>query len=353
MQRGSLLVAVVCYALAILIFINSFSRLMLDSTILGTRRNGISGQLNTPSKARNSSLGFGAIYVLTEDPTTWRVQGLIQAAESVGLYLNVPVQQHLSTEEVESQLSGAAVRAKPAVARLTLNYLTLLEEFLNTTLETVLFVKNDVEFSIYIKTQAALFSKAIWANVPNAERPDIDTVHADDYPYGFDTWDVLWLGHYGIEFTVATEVFANTDPYALPWSQLSSNFNEYYQSLRSKFVDEGIQQQQVLRGIAPIATYAWAVTRQHAEKLLHQLRKPRSRTLTMLCILRAKIWRKDAWCPCPNSCTTTGCSVSRSLTGTRMRLRLCRICDGGAISTNTRTMFDGAHTVTRQRLGKN
>ncbi|EME43625.1 glycosyltransferase family 25 protein [Dothistroma septosporum NZE10] len=207
----------------------------------------------------NITLGFGAIYVLTEDTSTWRIQGFLAAARAANLKLYVPVQRQLPLQEIYRKLRTTKLEENIAVARLKLNYINFLEEFLHSGHGTVLFIEDDADFDLRIRYQVETLSLVIWEHF-SRKRDENTSVHAaaQAYPYGQDIWDVTWLRHYGIEFTANAKVVAYTDESALPKTRLRSNFNEYYGSMRSQYVTPGPQQQRAILGVAPIVTSAQA-----------------------------------------------------------------------------------------------
>lgn len=272
---------------SLLISITSYSRSTLRRPWRAFRLWPLPSKLHSPGPS-NATLGFGAIWVLTEDASTWRVQGLLKAAELVGLRINVHLLPHPTDEEVLGHLAGDNVTdrlsfggggtARLNPVRLTMHHIALLEKFLQTGAETVLILEDDADFSVEIKEQMAALSLALWANSEiesdAVESEAIESAAARNYrwradPYLKDAWDVFWLGHYGVEYADHTEMIRYDDPNALPWGQVVSEFNTYY-------YDQGQlnqTQQQILRPVAPMSSYALAYTRSHAKRLVVQLRE--------------------------------------------------------------------------------
>ncbi len=99
--------------------------------------------LTSPS---NATLGFGALYVLTEDTATWRVQGLLSAAKLTELRFTIPVQKRPTDQDILLHLKGDSATTVLDEIRAVLNYISLLEGFLRSGYETALFVEDDVDF---------------------------------------------------------------------------------------------------------------------------------------------------------------------------------------------------------------
>ena len=241
-----------------------------------------SSQAITPSQ--NSTLGFGAIYILTKDDTTWRIQGLRQAAKLTGLQLKIAVQRHLSDDEVYAYLNGNEPVTELNEIRAVMNYLGLLDVFIKSGHETAFFMEDDVDFGIDIKPQMEIISNMIHAYyLGSMSQHGIDRTQEEvlselaTYPYGKEKWDVFWMGHYGIELTNDQSIVHYDDPYALPWERLTSSFNNYYELLRPESEHPGRrQQQQIMLSAAPMGTYAFALTRETARKIVKELRDERT-----------------------------------------------------------------------------
>ena len=216
----------------------------------------------------NATLGFGVIYVLAQDSTTWRVQGLLKAANYTGLQIEIPPQTRPSDEDVRAHTGGEPAEGY-GHARSLLNHLAILDTFVQSNFETALIMEDDVDFGINIKAQMELVSRALW-NRANASASQKDL---ESNPYRDGDWDIFWPGHFGMAFVKGTEIVKYSDPYALPWSQLSTTFNDYYEQMASQSEPEFPEPQQVVFNVAPLATFAYAVTRTHAARLLHKMRK--------------------------------------------------------------------------------
>jgi GR25 family glycosyltransferase involved in LPS biosynthesis len=238
----------------------------LDPKFSWHRENSAAITAQSGTGASNDTLGFGAIYVLTENTTTWRVQGLIRAANYTGLQLGIPIQSHISDEEVFAHF-GSDPSEGYGHARALLNHLSVLETFIQSTHETALIVEDDVDFGINIRSQMSLISEAFWNHSKQVpETPD----EKDHHPYLESTWDIFWPGHFGMQFADGAEVFHYTDPHALPWKHLTCQFNNYYSQMAA---EEGPARQQLVFNSAPLATFAYAITRSHAAKFVEKLRR--------------------------------------------------------------------------------
>lgn len=241
--------------------------------------------------ADNATLGFGGIFVLTQNTRTWRVQGLRKAAGLVGLDLAVSPQNSKSDKDVEDYLQGDKLAVHISAVKATLNYISLLQQFLQTGYDTALFVEDDIDFSINVKSQMSLLADAVSGKDEKSRNPSD--------PYNYADWDVLWIGHFGIEFTEQTHISHYKDPHALPWAALKSDFNNYYEQQKAAESNSGSTTQQLIRQIAPLSSYAWAITRTHAKWLVEELTKTRAQEFDVQLHILCRGLRQRCIAPVP------------------------------------------------------
>ena len=277
------------------------SFLLLCFLLLSSSVRDVSIHLDTNvSAVRNKTLGFGTVYVLTEDTTTWRVQGLRQAAKLTGLTLTIPIQPRRPDNEVYEHLDGAEPTRALNEIRAVLNYISLLETFLSSGDETALFFEDDVDFSIAVKDQMESISQAIFNHTSGADSQGSiedarNQASLTEYPYARDEWDILWLGHWGLEYTMRTEEILYEDHHALPWDHLASDYNNFYE-LQMHHKDKP---QQLLRYISPIASFAFALTRPAAERLIQRLRDNHSEQFDVTMLSFCKGFELTCMAPAP------------------------------------------------------
>ena len=223
----------------------------------------------------NSTLGFGAIYVLAQEHNTWRVQGLLQAAKLAGLQLTIPLRTRPSDEAVFQYLEHQEAATFLNEIRAVINYISLIDTFIASGHETALFLEDDVDFHVSIKAQMQILSHVMLGYDGQDETLDGHPRHSEAslYPYGKDSWDVLWIGCYGVEEVPTSETTLYDDPFALPWEQLTSNFNNYFDIIRERQKESGKDEpQRFVEPAAPIGSYAFALTRSNAERVVRMLR---------------------------------------------------------------------------------
>ncbi|KAI7153763.1 hypothetical protein KC349_g8146 [Hortaea werneckii] len=251
-RRGSSILAAI-FIISILLYLH-------QSALPSSGPNRTLATSSTQSQAGNATLGFGTILVLTTDMTSWRIQGLQKAAEAVGITLTIP-QLALPDEDL--------VHAAPTDTddpdsvldsyRAALSHVALLEHFLDTGLETALIFEDDVDFGLSIKDQMTALSETLWSTAGSTAAD-----HPED-PFNQASWDILWLGHCGLELVANTHIIHYNDPNALGWDRLTGCLNDWYTQQRNSGVS-----QTVLQGVAPIGSYAYGVTRERAASLVEE-----------------------------------------------------------------------------------
>lgn len=216
----------------------------------------------------NATLGFGAIYVLTADPQSYRLQGLLQAASLAGIRVQPVMPERLTDEELYAQVkkyrTGDEPEAGWAHSRAALGHLVVLEVFAQSAFDTALILEDDADFGINIRPQMQAVSHAAW----NRSGESL-TAEVERHPYREHEWDILWLGHPGIEYVEGTEVYEYDDAHALPWHRLFSVENRYYERIAEG--EYGITRPHLLYNVVPcIGSWAYATTRAHALGMLRR-----------------------------------------------------------------------------------
>ncbi|PFH62857.1 hypothetical protein XA68_11413 [Ophiocordyceps unilateralis] len=230
------------------------------------------------ASSSNSTLGFGRIYVVSQQASPRR-KSIVQAANVTELQLTIPVQP-IWTDDDERKFrleKDSSIQKGSLLA--WLGHLHALQEFLNSGAETALFLEDDVDWDIRLRTiQAPLVSMA-------ARRLFRSALDARRYPYGDpESWDLLYLGHCGdywhgmdIEFVdghvkpsdlEATPHTAFTDP-------TMSHSDSLHPFTKSLLKNLGVGEQTRLfhRSVFPLCTFGYALSRSGARRLLQLGRK--------------------------------------------------------------------------------
>ncbi|KUJ13305.1 uncharacterized protein LY89DRAFT_687467 [Mollisia scopiformis] len=204
--------------------------------------------------ASNSTLGFQKILVLSTRPS-WRTRGLHAAAAHTNLDLTIPNQalptdelitafQSLGPSSVKHPLRGEAFNW---LAHLDLMKLIAAQDY-----TTALILEDDVDWDVSIKEQMKLLSDAV--------REFTYAAPEEEGPYG-ERWDVLWLGHCGEPTRRDTRRLEYFDASVPAMGNYSGWAARYHDGL-----SEGVRV--VQRAVNPVCSFAFAVTRRGARKIL-------------------------------------------------------------------------------------
>jgi GR25 family glycosyltransferase involved in LPS biosynthesis len=228
------------------------------------------------TSSSNSTLGFGRIYVVSQQDSPRR-ETIIQAANVTELDLSIP-DQPVWTQEDEDNFrlpKGSTIGTGSLYA--WLGHLHALQQFLDSDAETALFLEDDVDWDIRLRTiQAPLVADA----VRHLLRSPPLAHDAPKYPYGDpENWDLLYLGHCGDYFHgmdigfkdghVKPRDLARTPHvrFADPTMLHSKDLHPYTTSLL-KNLGVGEYTRLVHRSVFPLCTFGYALSRAGAQRLL-------------------------------------------------------------------------------------
>lgn len=193
----------------------------------------------------------------------WRKDGMVDAATLTGLEIQYPTQpQWTDADEhafVEHSRDGGDSPSGGA-AKAWLGHLYTLRHASNFS--TALILEDDMDWDVAVKQQAVDVANAIWTLshpqylltlgrvVGQAAKLEAEL---DDAPYGL-AWDVLWLGHCGSAVPEDPDAIYRYNDSSLP------------PVTQSAVQDKGVRF--VYQSGSPVCSFAYAVTRHSAEKIL-------------------------------------------------------------------------------------
>lgn len=219
---------------------------------------------------------FERLVVVTTGPS-WRLSGLLSAANLTGLDLTAPKQPAWTEEEInifrqkkryrptESSLAEDAYGIGPGQAGCWLGHLNAMKTVAQNGWATALIMEDDVDWDIKIKEQMQLVAPMLKA---------LTNAASDSHsPYG-DSWDLLWLGHSGDPIDFGVGRFQLTMDRTLPDSTIYRHVyggGSYYPP----------QLRAVHYSVAPLCTFAYAVTHAAALKMYALSRGGHDKIITM------------------------------------------------------------------------
>lgn len=210
--------------------------------------------------AANSTLGFGGIYAVSRADSP-RKQSLLAAAQLTKLEITVPDQPQWRDEDVQNLKATINSTLKRGSAYAWLGHLNALAAFLETDQYSALIIEDDTDWDTRLRSQ----------QIPQIAYAIRELVGSHDGYYGqLGSWDIVWLGHCGDYFDASRgssmrSIKSFLDP-AMP------NFHDLHPWTQAFMVEIGAVENQrrlVHESVRPLCTFAYAVTRSAAERVLY------------------------------------------------------------------------------------
>lgn len=237
---------------------------------------GIRGFSATHITPANSTLGFGALYVVS-GPGSPRRDGLIQAANVTELRFTIPDLPAWSDQQVMAfRGSDSSTTITNGSVRAWLSHNLVLNEFLKSGHETALILEDDIDWDIRLRTlQVPLAASGARSILPPAE---------EQYYWGHpDDWELMYVGHCGDYFTPLTEdMFPGvgvlhpnnlTDlPHALIADESMPDRTDLHPFTASLLTAFSVPEKTriVHRSVSPLCTFGYAVTRASAKRIMEE-----------------------------------------------------------------------------------
>lgn len=218
---------------------------------------------NHSQQAANSTLGFGAIYAVSRKDSPRR-HSLMSAASLINLDITIPIQPNWTENDitkikapVNSSLNRGSVLA-------WLGHRNVLESFLQSTGETALIMEDDVDWDVRLRQdqipQTAYAIRELLGS------------HYGGYYGNTNNWDIIWLGHCGDYFNASrgsglSSIKSYHDS-AMP------DFDKLHPWTRDFMHGIGANQNKqrlVHESVSPLCTFAYAITRAAAERVLNEI----------------------------------------------------------------------------------
>lgn len=229
----------------------------------------------------NATLGFGAVYAISGYGSP-RKDSLLQAANVTGLDIIVPEIPDWTQEQVDdfrdfehlekSTILDGSIKA-------WLSHTVALREFLLSGKETALFIEDDVDWDIRLKTQQVPLTAA-------AQRSILPRASKKQYWGSPNDWDLLYLGHCGDYFTTVDSMHVGVGvvhpsdlddiPHAIyndPTLPEPSDLHPFTAALLTAF-NLPSKTRIVHKSRWPLCTFGYAVTRSMAAQILDEIAPP-------------------------------------------------------------------------------
>jgi hypothetical protein len=255
----------------------------------------------------NSTLGFGTILSVSHTHSPRR-SSLLWAANLTDIDIVIPPQPSWTNDDLRAfkALNGSQISRGSALA--WMGHLHALSYFLTTTHSTALILEDDTDFSLHIRLiQIPLLAAAIRElfNTASTFIPD-----HNDYPNFWGptrTWDILYPGHCDdlpSSLYTSHSSLTYSDPTSPPAHLLHPDTQNFLAALN---VPGG--QRIVHRALYPFCTFAYAVNRASAERILQEFRREKEGGISAFDVQLLQACR-DGW-----ACWSLGSEVFHHVVG--------------------------------------
>ncbi|RDA95810.1 hypothetical protein CP533_5217 [Ophiocordyceps camponoti-saundersi (nom. inval.)] len=231
--------------------------------------------LASRAKSANSTLGFGRIYAVSKAGSPRR-ERLIRASNVTELQITIPLQPNWTGQDLAgfSLQEGSMISNGSTLA--WLGHLHALRQFLLSGDETALFLEDDVDWDVRLRSvQIPLLSSALERLFPGSV--------SKAYPYGKpDDWDLLYLGHCGdywgpVNADFQGDQYKPEDLVKTPHVAFNDttmlNVTDLHPWTAAQLTHLGVTPftRLVHKALFPLCTFAYAVTRSSASRLVSDL----------------------------------------------------------------------------------
>lgn len=212
--------------------------------------------------AANSTLGFGNIYAVSREGSPRR-HSLLEAVALTNLDITIPAQPTWKDQDIASIQASENSTMTRGSALAWLGHRNVLETFLGSNEDTALIMEDDVDWDTRIRTQ----------QIPQTAYAIQELLASYEGYYGsVGSWDIIWLGHCGDYFNASrgsdiSTIKAYNDP-AMPDLE---DLHPWTQDFLHGIGAHQNQQRFVHESVRPLCTFAYAITRTAARRVLNEL----------------------------------------------------------------------------------
>lgn len=211
----------------------------------------------------NTTLGFGGIYAVSRKGSPRR-QSLMNAASLTNLDIAIPVQPTWTEKDIASIQAPENSTLDRGSALAWLGHRNAIESFLRTTHETALIIEDDVDWDVRLRQE----------QIPRAAYAIRELLgsQAGSYYGNTNDWDIIWLGHCGDYFNASRgsnlkSIKSFNDP-AMP---ALDSLHPWTKDFMKEIGANQNRQRLVHQSVHPLCTFAYAITRAAASRVLNEL----------------------------------------------------------------------------------
>lgn len=211
----------------------------------------------------NSTLGFGGIYAVSR-PDSPRRQSLMSAAGLTNLEILIPTQPAWSESDIASIQAPANSSLDRGSVLAWLGHRNALETFMRSTDETALIMEDDVDWDVRLRQdqipQTAYAIRELLGS------------HSGGYYGNTNNWDIIWLGHCGDFFNASQgSNLSIIKSYHDPAMPDFDNLHPWTKDFMNGIGANENKQRLVHESVSPLCTFAYAITRAAAKRVLTEL----------------------------------------------------------------------------------
>ena len=217
---------------------------------------------------------FGAVIAVSREGSPRR-ESLIRASNITEIDITIPSQPKWTEDDVNDLRAEGDSRISRGSALAWLGHLNALRWFLDSDLETILILEDDVDWDIHLRTlQIPAAAAAIRRLVQNQSDPPGHLQHREDlnnFWGNVSTWDILYLGHCGdifrsSQWTLSVPRIVYDDA-TLPRLRDLHPFTMKFLAA----IGIGEYTRMIHQSIFPLCTFGFALTRNAAHRLLTEI----------------------------------------------------------------------------------
>ncbi|KAL4951570.1 hypothetical protein BDW69DRAFT_169790 [Aspergillus filifer] len=151
---------------------------------------------------KNGTLGFEAIFAINLPSRVDKRDNIIIGASASGLHIEIidaTTPEQIDPKTYPYNWNHAIHRPIEYAARRS--HLNVMQRILSDRLASAIVMEDDADWDVTLKTQLQSFAlavRALQSQIPISTHTVANPTTAKSSPYG-DNWDILWLGHCGIE----------------------------------------------------------------------------------------------------------------------------------------------------------
>ncbi|OAG04630.1 uncharacterized protein CC84DRAFT_1093752, partial [Paraphaeosphaeria sporulosa] len=210
---------------------------------------------------------FGAL-VAVSHATSPRKDGLLWSSNLTGIDITIPEQPQWTDGHLQAFESPQGSQISRGSALAWMGHLNALRWFLSTPLQTALVIEDDVDFSLHLPSQISSAANAL-RTLLSPGAPETRNASLDTDPLFWanpDSWDVLWLGHCNDaaspQHVLSHPSISYPDRHIPPLDAIAPPASDLLKTFNLS------DTRMLYRSFWPLCTFAYAVTRASAERIL-------------------------------------------------------------------------------------